>query len=362
VQGGVLLDSPATLRPGSTPWVGVLTRDGRSADGWAEARLAPGPGGRGWVVAQWATAADGRREPAGALTPGDAVEFGADYRRRRGRFRSEVVPHRWHGVVFETHPEHVVVWGPLGGRTEAWDTAQRALELWRRRRHVEVPGVTDVPDRAPVPRSDPRQELPESGADGKPGSTVRIDDPHHGTLVVDAEAFGSGMQADRGDLAERLAALAPDLALTGDESLPVLAALAALAARHAPAGPDAGLAPAATPGAVYLGRPDGTVVRRDHEGERLLCPPRKWTPDGFGWGHDGDGARELSFALLTDATGSPEVGRRLTDEHVDALVSRLPTGRGWSLSVADVREWAAGRPVDVEPTPCRSASVAEVGL
>jgi hypothetical protein len=349
----VLLDSPATLRPGSTPWVGVLSRDGRSADGWAEARLAPGPGGRGWVVAQWATAADGRRQPAGVLTPGDAVEFGADYRRRRGRFRSEVVPHRWHGVVFETHPEHVVVWGPLGGRTEAWDTAQRALELWRRRRHVEVPGVTDVPYGDPLPRSDPQQELSESRAAGKPGSTVRIDDPHHGTLVVDAEAFGSGMQADRGDLAERLAADAPDLVLTGDESLPVLAALAA---RYSAAEP----APPTTAGAVYLGRPDGTVVRRDPDGERILRPPRQWSPDGFGWGHDGDGARELSFALLADATGSPEVARLLTEDHVKELVAGLPTGRGWSVSVVDVRSWVADR--GLAGSPPSAQAVAEAGL
>jgi hypothetical protein len=65
------------------------------------------------------------------------------------------------------------------------------------------------------------------------------------------------------------------------------------------------------------------------------------SPVGFGWGHGGESAQELSYALLADATGSPDAAQRLAGRHTAEVLSRLPAGRAWSLPVADVASWAA---------------------
>ncbi|PLS75691.1 MAG: hypothetical protein CYG61_06105 [Actinobacteria bacterium] len=188
-------------------------------------------------------------------------------------------------------------------------------------------------------------------------------------MVVDAAAFGAGMATTRQDLVELLGAAAPDVALRGDEPL---ATLAALAARHVPdrlaRGPTHTSAPET---AAYHARAVGAVVRRDPGGgESTLRPPRRWTPDGFGWGHDAETACELAYALVADATGSPDAARRLAPQYATEVLARLPSGRPWSLPVDQVRAWATDAAVAAGlalswPTPATAASPApgaEVGL
>jgi hypothetical protein len=85
------------------------------------------------------------------------------------------------------------------------------------------------------------------------------------------------------------------------------------------------------------------VARHDPQAgtSRLLRPAGNWTPDGFGWGYEGDGPTELAHALLADATGSPPLARRHAPGYAAALTPRLPAGQPWVLPVAEVRAWAA---------------------
>ncbi|MDP9388550.1 MAG: hypothetical protein M3Q48_11730, partial [Actinomycetota bacterium] len=321
MQGGVLLDVPVTPQWGSVPWVGVVWPDERVPGGWARSTLAPGPHRRGYVAAQWTTGPDGRRHTTALFSPGDVIEFGADYTRRRGRRRTETVPVRWYGVVLATHPERLVAWGPFPDQGQAWDVAQQAMATWREAVQVHVPGITDGPPPEMHPPPDPSRELPGPVVEVQTaGETTRVDDPTHGTVVVDAAAFGAGMAATSQNLVELLGAVAPDVELRGDEPV---ATLAALAARHAPERLAAGPLHGSTPGpAAYHAGASGEVVRRDPvAGDSALRPPRRWTPDGFGWGHDAETAWELAYALVADATGSPDAARCLAPRYATDVLA-----------------------------------------
>jgi hypothetical protein len=264
-------------------------------------------------------------------------------------------------VVLATDRDRLVVWGPFPSPGPAWEVAQAALSRWRQAAYVTVPGVTDtaVPASGPPRGSavgDGRLELTAA----KPvvemrttGDTTRVDDPVHGPLTVDAVAFGVGMAADTADLIERLRRAAPAIALTGHEPHATLAALTAL---HAPADTNH----AAASGPAYAASLDGSVELRDARGAtvRPLRPPRHWTPDGFGWGYDGDGPTELACALLADATGSPDLARRLAPLYTTEVTARLPAGQPWTLTVGDVRAWAS----TAAKTPAHASGQAEVGL
>jgi len=341
VQTGVLLDSPLIPGWGSVPWAGVVWPDARAPGGWARTLLAPGRHGRGHA--------------AGDLTPGDVVEFGADERRPAGRRRWANIPRRWYGVVLATDRDRLVAWGPFPAPGPAWECAQAALSRWRQAAHVDVPGVTD---QTPPTVDTVGHGQPELTA-GRPspvvelrttGDTTRVDDPVHGPMIVDTAAFGVGMAATPDALVAALGRDAPGVALTGHEPHASLAALAALHGTPLP--------PAAGPsrGPEYTASRDGTVEVRDSQGPvRLLLPAGRWTPDGFGWGHDGDGPTELAYALLADATGSPEVARKLTARYTTEVTSRLPAGQPWTLPVGAVRVWAATQHQQAMPA-------AEVGL
>jgi hypothetical protein len=341
----VLLDSPLVPGWGSVPWAGVVWPDARAPAGWGRELLRPGPHGRGHAAA--------------SLTPGDVVEFGADERRPAGRRRWVDVPRRWYGVVLATGHDHLVAWGPFPAPGPAWECAQAALARWRQAAHVEVAGVTDTT--TATPPVDPGRGRPElTAATGPPvvevrtsGGTTRVDDPVHGPIVIDAAVFGAGMAAPAEVLAARLRRDAPGVALTGHESHATLAALAAL---HT--APDPTSAATASPGPVYAASPAGVVEVRDERGAplRLIRPAGRWTPDGFGWGYDGDGPTELAYALLADATASAELARRLAPRYTTEVTSRLPSGQPWTLPVSAVRAWAAN-PALQQPVPA-----AEVGL
>ena len=139
VYHGVLIDTPLVPGWGSQAWAATVWPDDRAPGGWGRAVMPPGPGGRGYV-------ADG-------LTPGDVIEFGADYRRQTGRKTFELVPRRWYGVALATAADHVVAFGPFPGPEPARQWAERALTLWRQALVVDIPGLTDVttPDPPALP-------------------------------------------------------------------------------------------------------------------------------------------------------------------------------------------------------------------
>jgi hypothetical protein len=62
---------------------------------------------------------------------------------------------------------------------------------------------------------------------------------------------------------------------------------------------------------------------------------------GLAWGRRGIAARELSRAVLADATGSPAVAERYCREMTHAVVAGLPRA-GFELTRAQVLEWLDG--------------------
>ncbi len=244
-------------------------------------------------------------------------------------------------MVLATDRDRLVAWGPFPAPGPAWECAQAALSRWRQAAHVDVPGVTDTAPPAvdavghgraelTAGRSSPVVELRTTG------DTTRVDDPVHGPLVVDTAAFGAAMAAMPDTLVTALARDAPAVALTGHEPHATLAALAAAHPTRTP--PSAGK----RSGPEDAASPDGTVEVRDARGPmRLLRPAGRWTPDGFGWGYDGDGPKELAYALLADATGSPALARTLAHRYTTEVTSHLPSGQPWTLPVGAVRTWAA---------------------
>ncbi|MDQ1429156.1 MAG: hypothetical protein QOK39_2632 [Acidimicrobiaceae bacterium] len=341
VHNSVLVDTPLMPTWGSRTWAAVMWPDARAAGGWGRAMMPPGPGGRGYAADQ--------------MTPGDVVEFGADYQRQMGRKRVETVANRWYGVVLATDPRHVVAFGPFPGPEPARLWAERAMQTWRQSVTIDLPAELSLGQVAP-----PAPALP-AGRDRRSGPAVevhaagdvtRVDDARHGRMVVDTAAFGAAMGTDTAELVAVLGDVyarsgQPDL--DGSESK---ATLAALAARHAPERLAVDVADVATAplptvpaggrDAIYYGHPDGSVERVDERGSRPLRPSRRWSPDGFGWGYQGDEPTELADALLSDSTGSRDVARRLASRYGDEVIADLPQGRAWSLPVASVAAWARG--------------------
>jgi Family of unknown function (DUF6166) len=337
VHHGVLIDFPIVPGWGSQPWAAVVWRDDRAAGGWGRAAMAPGPAGRGYVT--------------NGLTPGDVVEFGADYRAQIGRKSFEMLPRRWYGVVLATDPDYVVALGPFPHPETARHWAERALDVWRQSVRVNVPGVTDVNQATPAlaaPRDAAAASPVEVLSDGQ---VTRVDDATHGTLIVHANLFGAAMDTDAAALAGLLAdtqARTGQPELTGHEPKATLAALVAI---HTPESlaveaVEANTEPLATDwshheATVFYGHPDGTVelVGPDREA-RVLVPQRQWSPDGFSWGYQGDGPKELAYALLLGGTGQRDVARRYAQRYSDEVVAALPQGQAWSLPVASVTGWA----------------------
>jgi hypothetical protein len=367
VHQSVMIDTPLIPPPGSQPWAAVLWPDPRVAGGWGRAMMAPGPNGRGFA--------------ADRLTPGDVIEFGADYRRQTSRKHFETIPHRWYGVVMATAHNHVVGVGPFPGPEPARQFADRALEMWRQSVLADTPGLPELPAPAPALPTGRTGQAPTVEVRTN-GEVTRVDDPTHGRLVVDAAVFGAAMATDTAQLVGVLRDAHTDTGqpeLTGAEPK---ATLAALVARHAPdqvlvdaevvtAAPDPEehtVAPAVTGSSsdrlarayrseaaedsVYYGHPDGSVERvLPHAGQkqRTLRPYQRWTPDGFSWGYSGDGPTELAFALLLDASGDRDTASRLAARYADAVIAHLPQGQAWSLPVDDVRSWLQAAEQEKQP-------------
>ncbi len=219
VYHGVLIDTP--LIPGwrSQAWAATVWLDDRAPGGWGRAVMPPGPGGRGYV-------ADG-------LTPGDVIEFGADYPRQTGRKTFEMVPRRWYGVALATAADHVVAFGPFPGPGPASEWADRALTLWRQTLVVDIPGLTDAttPDPPALPNGRAARATPtvEIWDDGRhPYGKTTVNDPTHGMLSVDTQVYEWTMVfRDTPELVGLLAGV-DGLRLRGDEPKATLAALATL--------------------------------------------------------------------------------------------------------------------------------------
>jgi hypothetical protein len=100
---------------------------------------------------------------------------------------------------------------------------------------------------------------------------------------------------------------------------------------------------------------DGGVLVMDGSGVRGLTHYAYHSPGGFAWGHSGCGSVDLARCILLDHYGVVPVrsGRlyrpvpgelpvRYEDFHADVIV-RLPEGRDWSLTSAEIDAWAIRR-------------------
>ncbi len=85
----------------------------------------------------------------------------------------------------------------------------------------------------------------------------------------------------------------------------------------------------------------GRMVLVEAAGESRGLDPRFDLPghsaDGFGWGGDGPGGRQLALALAADATGDPARATAVADELFVRLVAALPAD-AWVLSEREVVE------------------------
>jgi hypothetical protein len=138
------------------------------------------------------------------------------------------------------------------GRTPAWVAVPRGwLEQLA---HTPRRAQTEPAAPAKPPAEAAAADAPAAGGDhryiGAPTArvehadgTVRVDDPRHGVVDVPLAAFAAELGHDADDLRHTLGRL-PEVRLAGDEPL---VTLAALAARHRPAQPDATDPPQAPP-------------------------------------------------------------------------------------------------------------------
>ncbi|HEY2603438.1 MAG TPA: DUF6166 domain-containing protein [Thermoleophilaceae bacterium] len=94
----------------------------------------------------------------------------------------------------------------------------------------------------------------------------------------------------------------------------------------------------------YVGMADwwGRHVWLERGGARSSLPYRGDDPLAtFAWGRRGIGARELSRAILHDATGSVALADRLCRDFTHEVVSELPEV-GFELDREQVLGWLAG--------------------
>ena len=66
---------------------------------------------------------------------------------------------------------------------------------------------------------------------------------------------------------------------------------------------------------------------------------RNHSPTGLSWGYLGSGPSQCALAILVDCMGDEFALDHYQDYKFD-VISRLPFGEGWSLTDAQVSEWA----------------------
>jgi hypothetical protein len=91
---------------------------------------------------------------------------------------------------------------------------------------------------------------------------------------------------------------------------------------------------------------DGTRSALHACGDELIA--------GFSWGCRGIAARELSRAILADATGSPAMAERYCRELTHAVVAGLPRA-GFELGRDRVLAWLHDAVAAAEPTAVAAA-------
>jgi len=113
--------------------------------------------------------------------------------------------------------------------------------------------------------------------------------------------------------------------------------------------------PSASGSVRYVGLSDwwGAHVWVERDGVRRALPAcGDELIAGFAWGCRGIAARELSRAILADATGSTAVAERYCRELTHAVVSGLPR-TGFELDRDDVLAW-----LDAVAAPVGAAAAA----
>ncbi len=89
--------------------------------------------------------------------------------------------------------------------------------------------------------------------------------------------------------------------------------------------------------------PDGAVVTvYPDDGLSYSLPWRlalcDHSPTGLAWGYGGSGPAQCSLALLADHLGDDREALRLHQAFKWAVVARLPSGKPWELTSAQIDE------------------------
>lgn len=72
---------------------------------------------------------------------------------------------------------------------------------------------------------------------------------------------------------------------------------------------------------------------------------RNHSPDGFNWGYEGSGPAQLALAILLDMNGR-EFAEAHYQQFKSDIIARLPQESGWTLTGAEITEWALKRILD----------------
>ena len=93
---------------------------------------------------------------------------------------------------------------------------------------------------------------------------------------------------------------------------------------------------------IYKGTRDVNGIRVTVNGEPLdpRTDLRDFRADGFEWGYDGSGPRQLAFAMLADMDGSEAAFQRYRDFTTDVIAEM--DDDVWSMTSEDIGESQEG--------------------
>ncbi len=66
------------------------------------------------------------------------------------------------------------------------------------------------------------------------------------------------------------------------------------------------------------------------------------SPTGFQWGYSGSGPAQLALAVLLNYTGDPTLALRRHQDFKWEVITRMPQGRSWELTDAEIQLWLDG--------------------
>ena len=90
------------------------------------------------------------------------------------------------------------------------------------------------------------------------------------------------------------------------------------------------------PNPMYIGSPPGTVIKSNGEPLNPRLDLANKSPTGFAWGYSGSGPAQLALAILVDHLKDDKAALAHYQNFKEAVISRLPNGREWTLDSAQI--------------------------